>query len=151
MASVTAVRLAIDPPIDPSAYSFHHQIRVRFAETDAMGVVHHANYPLYLEETRVAWMRHLGHSYAEGRDDGVDLAVIELFVQYRKPLRFDEVVDVHLMAAKQTRMTFQVGYLLSVDDEPRATAVTVHTCVDSTGRPVRPPEWVRTFAADATA
>ena len=151
MASVHPVRLSLDPPLDPSRYAFHHQIRVRFAETDAMGVVHHANYPLYLEETRVAWMRHLGHSYADGRDDGVDLAVIELFVQYRKPLEFDELVTVRLMLGKQTRMTFQVGYLLSVGDEARATAVTVHTCVDSTGRPVRQPEWVRSFAADATS
>jgi acyl-CoA thioester hydrolase len=144
---VTSVRLSLDPPLDPTAYRFRHRLRVRFAETDAMGVVHHANYPLYLEETRVEWMRATGHSYDRGRSDGVDLAVIEAFVQYRKPLQFDELVDVHLLLGKQTRMTFQVAYLLTVDDEVRATAVTVHTCVDATGRPVRPPEWVRDFAA----
>ena len=77
--------------------------------------------------------------------------MIEAWVGYRAPLRFDEVVKVHLMLAKQTRMTFQVAYLLSVGDEPRATAVTVHTCVDPTGRPVRPPAWLRQMADDATA
>lgn len=142
------MRLSLSPPLDPAAYSFRHPIRVRFAETDAMGVVHHANYALYLEETRVAWMRALGHTYGRARDEGFDLAVIELFVAYRKPLSFDEVVDVHLLLGRMTRMTFQVGYLLAVDGEARATAVTVHTCVDTTGRPVRPPAWLREMAAD---
>lgn len=141
------MRLSLDPPLDPDAYPFRHAIRVRFAETDAMGVVHHANYPLYLEQTRVEWMRDLGHTYGRARDEGFDLAVIELFVAYRKPLTFDEVVDVHLLLGRMTRMTFQVGYLLAVEGEPRATAVTVHTCVDTTGRPVRPPGWLRDMAA----
>lgn len=141
------MRLALDPPLDPSAYPFAHRIRVRFAETDAMGVVHHGNYALYLEETRVAWMRELGHTYGRARDEGFDLAVIELFVGYRKPLAFDELINVHLLLGRMTRMTFQVGYLLAVDGEPRATAVTVHTCVDTTGRPVRPPDWLREMAA----
>ncbi len=149
--SVTPMRMSLDPPLDPNAYPFIHRIRVRFAETDAMGVVHHANYPLYLEETRVAWMRDLGHTYAQARDDGIDLAVIEVFVQYRKPLAFDEMVDVHLALGRQTRMTFQVGYLLAVDGEPRATAVTVHTCVNDQGRPVRPPQWLRDMADQALA
>ncbi len=141
------MRLSLDPPLDPGAYPFRHAIRVRFAETDAMGVVHHANYPLYLEQTRVEWMRELGHTYGRARDEGFDLAVIELFVAYRKPLTFDEVVDVHLQLGRMTRMTFQVGYLLAVEGEPRATAVTVHTCVDTTGQPVRPPTWLREMAA----
>jgi acyl-CoA thioester hydrolase len=147
--SVAPMRLSLDPSLDAADYPFCHRIRIRFAETDAMGVVHHSNYLLYLEETRVAWMRSLGHTYAQARDDGVDLAVIEAFVQYRSPLRFDEELDVHLLLGKQTRMTFQVGYLLAVNDEPRATAVTVHTCVDPTGRPVRPPDWLRTMATNA--
>lgn len=142
------MRLSLTPPLDPTAYPFRHTIRVRFAETDAMGVVHHANYPLYFEETRVAWMRELGHTYDQARNEGFDLAVIELFVAYRKPLAFDELVDVHLLLGHMTRMTFQVGYLLSVNDEPRATAVTVHTCVDANGRPVRPPGWLRDLATN---
>ncbi len=135
------MRLSLDPPLDPSAYAFSHQIRVRFAETDAMSVVHHANYPLYLEEARVAHLREAGHSYSALRDEGVDFAVIEAFVQYRQPLRFDDVVDVHLGIGKLTRMTFQIAYLLTVGDDVRATAVTVHACVDPSGRPTRIPAW----------
>jgi acyl-CoA thioester hydrolase len=135
-------RLALDPPLDPRAYAFDHRIRVRFAETDAMGVVHHSRYLPYLEETRVAWLRELGHPYTALREEGIDFAVIETWVGYRLPLRFDDEVDVHVAIGKRTRMTFQLAYLLVVGDEPRATAVTVHAGVDPTGRPARLPAWL---------
>jgi acyl-CoA thioester hydrolase len=135
-------RLALDPPLDPAAYAFDHRIRVRFAETDAMGVVHHSRYLPYLEETRVAWLRELGHPYTALREEGIDFAVIESWVGYRSPLRFDDEVDVHVAIGKRTRMTFQLAYLLVVGDEPRATAVTVHAGVDPTGRPARLPAWL---------
>jgi acyl-CoA thioesterase FadM len=63
-------------------------------------------------------------------------------VQYRKPLQFDEEVDVSLWIGAVTRTTFQVAYLLSVGGEARATAVTVHGCVDGRGRAARLPAWV---------
>jgi acyl-CoA thioester hydrolase len=122
-------------------------VRVRFAETDAMGVVHHGRYLPYLEEARVEYLRHLGHPYAQVRAEGVDYAVLEAFVQYRRPLRFDEVVQVHLRLGAATRATFQIAYLLTVDDELRATAVTVHGCVTAAGRPVRMPDWLLALGA----
>lgn len=140
------MRLSLDPPLDPSAYAFAHCLRTRFAETDAMAVVHHSSYVLYLEEARVAWLRSLGHHYQSVRDDGIDFAVLEAYVRYRRPLSFDEEVTVHLGIGKLTRATFQVGYLLTVDDEPRATAVTVHGCVTGDGRAARMPDWLTGFA-----
>jgi len=139
---VLSVRLSVDPSLDPSDYPFHHRIRVRFAETDAMGIVHHSRYLPYLEETRVAYLRHLGHPYAEMRSEGVDYAVLECFVQYRQPLRFDDEVDVHLRLASATRASFQMAYLLTVGDHVSATAVTVHGCVTTAGRPTRLPRWL---------
>ncbi len=137
------MRLAITPPTDPTAYPFAHPIRVRFAETDAMGIVHHAAYLPYLEEARVAYLRHIDRPYTRIRDeDGIDFTVIEAFVRYEVPLRFDDVVDVHVLVGKVTRATFQLGYLLTVDGERRATGVTVHGCVDATGRPGRLPAWI---------
>lgn len=135
------MRLALDPSTDVAAYRFHHRIRVRFAETDAMGVVHHAAYLPYLEEARVAWLRDIGHPYDSVRAEGVDFGVLEAFVQYRQPLRFDELVDVHLTLGALTRTTFQIAYLLTVTDEVRATAVTVHGAMGPTGRPGRLPAW----------
>ena len=115
---------------------------VSSAETDAMGIVHHSRYLPYLEEARVEYLRHLGHPYVELRAEGVDYAVLEVFVQYRQPLRFDESVRVHLRVGAATRATFQMAYLLTVDSQVRATAVTVHGCVNAAGRPVRMPAWL---------
>ena len=88
--------MSIEPPTDRSAYDFSHRIRARFAETDAMGIVHHSRYLPYLEEARVEYLRHIGHPYHEIRAEGVDMAVLEAGVQYRQPLKFDDVVDVHV-------------------------------------------------------
>lgn len=140
------VRTTADMPLDPDAYAHRHAIRVRFADTDAMGVVHHARYLPYLEEARVDYLRTIGHPYHEIRAGGIDFAVLEVFVQYRSPLRFDDVVDVHLRLASATRTTFQLAYLLTVDGSARATAVTVHGAVTSDGKPTRSPAWLRQLA-----
>jgi acyl-CoA thioester hydrolase len=136
------VRLEMEPGLVPTDYRYAHRVRVRFSETDAMGIVHHSRYLPYLEEARVEYLRHLGHPYAELRAEGVDYAVLEAFVQYRQPLRFDDEVMVHLRLGAATRATFQMAYLLTVDDQVRATAVTVHGCVNEAGRPVRMPTWL---------
>ncbi len=141
--------MALDLVLDPGRYGFTHRIRVRFAETDAMGIVHHAAYLPYLEEARVAWLRSVGHPYDSVRAEGVDFAVLECFVQYRLALRFDELVDVHLRVGAVTGTTFQVAYLLTVQDEPRATAVTVHAATTAAGRPSRLPPWVQDLTATA--
>ena len=107
-----------------------------------MGIVHHSRYLLYLEETRVAYLRALGHPYAEMRAEGVDYAVLECFVQYRQPLRFDDEIDVHLLLASATRTSFQMAYLVTVDGEVKATAVTIHGCVTVDGKPTRLPRWL---------
>jgi acyl-CoA thioester hydrolase len=143
------MRLATDPSTDPAHYGFVHRVRVRFAETDAMGIVHHAAYLPYLEEARVAYLDAVGHPYATVRAEGVDFAVLEVFVRYLAPLRFDDRVDVHLAIAATTRATFQLAYLLTVDGSPCSTGVTVHGCVDPTGRAVRMPAWLRGLGAGA--
>jgi len=140
------VRISADPTTDPTAYEFSHRIRVRFAETDAMGIVHHSRYLPMMEEARVAYLRHIGHPYQEIRDEGFEMNVLEAWVRYRRPLLFDEVVDVHVELAHVERASFQMGYLLEVDGEMRATGVTAHGCVTSDGRPMRLPTWLRELA-----
>jgi acyl-CoA thioester hydrolase len=135
-------RQSLQPSRHPGGYTFVHRLRTRFAETDAMGIVHHAAYLPYLEEARVAYLRHLGHPYDEVRARGHNFAVLEAAVQYRRPLEFDELVDVHLRAGALSRATFQLAYLLTVDEDVRATAVTVHGCVDGSGKAIRLPAWV---------
>lgn len=137
----------------PQDFVFRHEVRVRFAETDAMGIVHHSRYLPYLEEARVAYLRSIGHPYDAERADGVDYAVLEAHVAYRQPLRFDEVVTVHLVISGATRATFAIDYLLTVGDATegsfvRSTARTVHGCVNRDGRPVRLPAWLKDMVAD---
>ena len=140
------MRLSLVPSTDPSDYRFVHRVRTRFAETDAMGIIHHGAYAPYLEESRAALLRHAGHPYDGVRQDGVDFAVLELYVRYRKPLRFDELVDIGVSVGAVTRTSFQVGYLIRVEDELRSTAVSVHAAVDPSGSPLRLPEWLADLA-----
>jgi acyl-CoA thioester hydrolase len=140
------VRTSVEPSLDASDYPFSHGIRVRFAETDAMGIVHHSRYLLYFEEARVAYLRHVGHPYHEVRADGVEMAVLESFVRYRKPLEFDDVFDVHVTIASLERATFQMAYLVTIGDVAHATGVTVHGCITPDGRATRMPTWLEEFA-----
>jgi acyl-CoA thioester hydrolase len=107
-----------------------------------MGIVHHAAFLPYLEEARVAYLRWVGHPYDEVRRQGLNFAVIEAAVQYRRPLVFDEQVDVHLRVGAVSRATFQLAYLLTVEGDVRATAVTVHGGVDDSGKATRLPSWI---------
>lgn len=131
-----------EPSLDPADYPFRHPVRVRFAETDLMGVVHHSRYLPYLEEARVAYLRHLGHPYQEFQAEGLNAAVLEVAMRYRQPLRFDDEVEVHLVLASATRTTFQIDYLLTVDGRPMAAGTTVHGMTTDAGRPARLPEWL---------
>jgi acyl-CoA thioester hydrolase len=140
---VHAVRIAADPSTEPADYDFRHQARARFAETDAMGIVHHSRYLPIMEEARVAYLRDIGHPYQSVRDEGLDFTVLEVFVQYRQPIRFDELVDVHLSLSQVERASFQMAYLLTVEHQVRAAGVTAHGCITVDGRPTRLPAWLR--------
>jgi acyl-CoA thioester hydrolase len=141
-ARLHPVRLSVDPSTDPADYDFEHPIRVRFVETDAMGIVHHSNYLPYFEEARVAYLRHLDHPFTEWRAHGLESPVLESYVRYRRALEFDDVLVVHVALADVGRASFQMAYLVTVDGLARATGVTVHGCVTTDGRPTRLPEWL---------
>jgi acyl-CoA thioester hydrolase len=139
-------RQSLEPTRDQADYSFTHRLRTRFAETDAMGIIHHAAYLPYLEEARVEYLRAIGHPYnaVRGGDagDAREFSVLEVSVHYRQPLHFDDEVDVSLRIGAVRGATFQIAYLLAVNGVARATAVTVHGCIDGHGRPARLPAWV---------
>ena len=141
------MRLSLQPSTRLEDYPFVHRVRTRFAETDAMGVIHHAAYVPYLEEARAALLEWLGHPYEKVREeDGVDFGVLELYVQYDSALRFGETVDVAAAVGELTRATFQVAYLLTVDGRRRSSAVTVHGAIDAKGRAARLPAWLEDAA-----
>jgi acyl-CoA thioester hydrolase len=80
--------------IDPSAARSVVRVRVRFGETDLMGIVHHAAYVSYMEVARIEWLRRRGFTYAVWAENGLHLPVVELSMKYRAPARFDEELDV---------------------------------------------------------
>ena len=112
-----------------------------------MGVIHHGAYSAYLEEARAAFLDAAGHPYREVQDEGLNFTVLELYLDYRRPVRFGEMVDVGMTVGELTRTSFQVGYLLDVDGETRSTGASVHAAVDPTGRAKRLPQWMPRVAA----
>jgi len=120
------------------------ELRVRYAETDRMGIVYYANYLVWCEVGRVEFMRALGGNYADLEAQGYGLAVAEATVRYLAPARFDDLVRIEtsLVQVRSRAVTFD--YVISnVETGLRlATAHTVLVSIDSTGRPVAlPPEF----------
>lgn len=123
---------------------FHIDLRVRFAETDAMGVAHHAAYLPYLETARVEYLRALGHPYRELRDrDGLEFAVVGVDLRYHAPLRFDDEFTVSCSLAERARATFSLAYRVELGARLVLSGRTRHAVVDrATGAPQRLPDWL---------
>jgi acyl-CoA thioester hydrolase len=135
-------------PLDPrrSGPGAQVELRARFAETDAMGVVHHASYLLYFEVARVELLRTLGHPYADLRAEGLDFAVVGAEVHYEHAVRFDDLVRVEARLGALQGARFEVTYEAFVEGARVATGRTWHAAVDRDGRPRRPPGWLRALA-----
>lgn len=124
----------------------HTRVRVRYAETDRMGVVYYANYLVWFEVGRTEWLRQSGWSYsAMERDGGVQLPVIEAHCEYRQPARYDDEVAIAAAATLLTPVRLRFDYRLTraADDVLLAEGHTIHAAVDRAGRPCRLPARVR--------
>ncbi|MDA8269566.1 MAG: thioesterase family protein [Actinomycetota bacterium] len=139
----------MDLHTEPPTHAFTHRLRARFAETDAMGVVHHASYAAWLEAARVELLRAAGHPYGEVRAAGIDLVVVDLRLHYERPVRFDDDVAVTVWLGAASRAAFELGYVVSVGGERRVTATSRHAAVGLDGRPRRLPRWIEELAAGA--
>ena len=115
------------------------RLRVRFAETDQMGVAHHSSYVLWMEAARVEWLRERGISYVEMERSGVSLAVSNVTVNYRTAAYFDDEVQVEakLVEGKSRRFRYVYRLTRAGDNTLLATGETVHTPVDRSGRAIR--------------
>jgi acyl-CoA thioester hydrolase len=116
--------------------------RVRYAETDQMGIVHHASYVAWLEEGRSQWLRTHGNSYAQFEKEGLLLVVSELYLRYRHPARYDQRVTIRCwvesVRSRQIRFNYEV-----VDAETGAVFVNGYTqliCLDLEGEVTRIPD-----------
>lgn len=128
-------------------------LRVRYQETDQMGVVYHSNYLVYFEVGRTSWLRSKGMAYSELEKQGVRLAVTEIGCKYLSSLRYDEEARVvtWISGMGKSRITFRYRLLRDDEGEPTLIAEGFSTlaCLDREGRPRRIPDDVRTaYEAD---
>jgi acyl-CoA thioester hydrolase len=120
-------------------------IRVRYAETDQMGIAHHAEYFAWFEVARTDLLRGCGTTYREMEAGGVRLPVIEASARYLKPVLYDDVLEVRTEVTEVGGA--RVGFAYEVRREgtegPLATGTTEHATVDLRGRPRRIPDLLR--------
>ena len=123
-------------------------IRVRFAETDMMGVVHHASYLAYLEEGRSEYTRQCGMPYADLQEMGYFLAVSEVAIRYHASARYDDLITVRTWLEDMRSRAATFGYeVIDADSGKRLITATVRlVCIDHDGQPRRiPTEWASHF------
>jgi acyl-CoA thioester hydrolase len=119
-------------------------VRVRYSETDQMGVVYHGNYAQYFEMGRVEWLRNIGISYRWMEENGIMLPVVSLNINYKKPARYDDLLIVKTIFKKQESVKIEFDYeIRNEKDELLTIANSTLVFVDmKTGRPVLPPEYI---------
>jgi acyl-CoA thioester hydrolase len=123
-------------------------VRVRYAETDQMGVVYHGNYFTWLEVGRVEWCRQQGFEYKQMEiEDDSFIVVAEAKCRYKRPAKFDDVLTVRTRVTESQRRTVRFGYEILRDGEVIATGETMHVICDKLGRPKSLPEKYRKFFA----
>ena len=126
----------------PSSVSM---LRVRYAETDKMGVVYYANYFVWFEVGRADLLRSLGWTYREMELAGVSLPVIEAHCEYHRPARYDDELEVRTEGRMRSPVRIEFNYdVVRRDDRSlAASGRTVHAALDPGGRPRRLPERIR--------
>ena len=117
-------------------------IRVRYAETDKMGVVYYANYLVWFEVGRADLLRSLGWTYREMEHAGITLPVIEAHCEYRRPARYDDEMEVRTKGRmlSPVRMEFTYEVVRREDQMVAASGRTIHAAVDPAGKPCRLPD-----------
>jgi acyl-CoA thioester hydrolase len=120
-------------------------LRVRYAETDKMGVVYYANYLVWFEVARADLLRSLGWSYREMEQAGIALPVIEAHCDYTRPARYDDEVEIRTEGRllSPIRMEFSYQVWLPAQAIAAASGRTVHAAVDMNGKPCRLPQRIR--------
>jgi acyl-CoA thioester hydrolase len=122
------------------------RVRVRYAETDQMGVVYYANYLVWFEVGRTDLLRSSGWTYREMEAEGFSLPVVEAKCEYRAPARYDDDLEIRTTGTLMSPVRLRFDYLVvRVGDQAAlATGHTVHAALDASGRPRRLPDRVRT-------
>lgn len=117
---------------------FETEVRVRYAETDAMGVVYHGNYFDWMEVGRTEFFRHLGLPYSQVEEKGIFFPVVEAYCKYLSPARYDDQVIVETQVEKfsAARVVFKYKMFHKENLKPIIEGQTIHAFVNKEGKPI---------------
>lgn len=119
------------------------KIRVRYAETDRMGLLHHANYLVYFEQARTDLLRQLGHTYRDLEDQGFFLVVTKVELKYKRPAHYDDELTVRTTVTRTTAVRLEHGYeVIGPDGQVCCEGATTLACVDADGKIQPMPDWL---------
>ena len=120
------------------------EVRVRYSETDQMGVVYRGNYIPYFEIGRVEWLRNKGISYKSMEESGIALPIVSMNINYKKSARYDELLTVHTTFKSQSSV--KIEFDCAIYNEAKELLTTAHFILVflalKTGRPIAPPDYI---------
>ncbi len=123
--------------------SYDISIRVRYAETDRMGLLHHANYLVYFEMARTELLRQRGISYREVEDAGHYLVIVDVGCKFKRPAYYDDLLTVRTVVERVTHVKITHRYEVWRDGVLLAEGHTTLACVDREGKPQALPELLK--------
>ena len=123
---------------------FSTNVRVRYGETDQMGVVYHGNYASYFEIARTEWLRNLGVTYKELENKGIMLPVISLFFNFIKSAKYDDVLTIIVILKKKPLVKIEFDYeIYNQKKEKISTGNSILAFMDmKTNKPLRCPDYI---------
>ena len=116
------------------------KIRVRYEETDAMGIVHHSKYIIWLEMARIELMDTIGLPYKKLEEQGAFMPVLEVYCKYKRPAFFDDRLTIETSIKEKPFVRLEAHYKVFRDDTLLAIGHTQHTFIDKDGKVIRPPQ-----------
>lgn len=123
------------------------QVTVRYAETDMMGIVYHANYLPWFEIGRTQLLKEMGISYRKLEEEGYRLPVLQVAVKYLRPATYDDTITVVTVLKEKPLLRIHLEYEVYRGDELLATGSSVHAFIGRDHQPVRPPSWAAALLA----
>ena len=133
-------------------FAFSTEVAVRFAETDAQGVAHHAVYLVWFEQARVDYLDRFDGGYPALQAQGIEALTIETYVRHLQPARFADRLRINCRCLDLRGARFRYEYAVERGDELLAEGWTAHACVDAQSfRPIRMPAWLAQAIAKAEA
>jgi acyl-CoA thioester hydrolase len=125
-------------------YRFSTDVSVRFAETDAQGIAHHASFVVWCEVARIAWLAEFAGGYNAIRERGIEALTTEVHVRYRRAVAFDDRLRIWTRCVDVRGARFRYEYVFEREGEVVADGWTAHATVDAkTHRPTRVERWFR--------